>query len=117
MMGKRLIAETTTILKNESVNESVNIQGAEDLKELYPDIYELIKDFIPEKGYSVSFWKETDSNKGIISLNPYSIAKREDKFGVVDIEKLADIAKQLKEKDKVLDVYFDDRGLVIEVEL
>ncbi len=104
-------------LKSESINESVNIQGTEDLKELYPDLYELVKDFISEKEYSVSFQKRTDSNKGIISLNPYSIAKREDKLGVIDVGKLDDIVKQLIGKDKVLDVYLDDRGLVIEVEL
>lgn len=116
MIGRRLLSEATTVLRSKEINESVNIQGDQDLKELYPDLYELIKDFIPIKDYSVSFQKPANSNKGIISLNPYSIAKREDKFAV-NVEELADIVKQLKEKDKVLDVYLDDRGLVIEVEL
>ena len=116
MIAKGLLAEAASVLPEKSIEEGVNISGLRDLKELYPELYDLIKDFSPEKEYSISFQKQTDSNRGFISLNPYSIARREDKF-VVDVENLADIVRQLKEKEKVLDVYLDDRGLVIEVEV
>ncbi len=116
MIARGLLTEASTVL-SKNVNESVSVYGLQDLENLFPQVYEIIKDLVVDRNGNVSFSKSDNASVGVLTLNPYSIAKREDKFGAIDIEKLADIANKLKKKDNVIDVYFDDRGLVAEVKI